>query len=51
MREIDQPTLSSNTQYPGVAPEKMETLVTRPVEQIVSAAPGVEEVTDEYDIV
>jgi HAE1 family hydrophobic/amphiphilic exporter-1 len=45
MPEIDQPTLSINTQYLGVAPEEMETLISRPIEQIVSAAPGVEEVT------
>jgi HAE1 family hydrophobic/amphiphilic exporter-1 len=45
MPEIDQPTLSINTQYQGVAPEEMETLISRPIEQIVSAAPGVERVS------
>jgi HAE1 family hydrophobic/amphiphilic exporter-1 len=45
MPEVDQPTISVNTQYQGVAPEEMETLISRPIEQIVSAAPGVEEVT------
>ncbi len=45
MPEVDQPTISINTQYEGVAPEEMETLISRPIEQIVSAAPGVEEVT------
>ena len=45
MPEVDQPTISINTQYQGVAPEEMETLISRPIEQIVSAAPGVEEVT------
>jgi len=45
MPEIDQPTLSINIDYPGVAPEEMETLVSRPMEQIVSSAPGVERVT------
>ena len=33
MPEIDQPTLSINIDYPGVAPEEMETLVARPLEQ------------------
>ena len=45
MPEIDQPTLSINIDYPGVAPEEMETLVSRPLEQIVSSAPSVELVT------
>ncbi len=45
MPEIDQPTLSVNIDYPGVAPEEMETLVSRPLEQIVSSAPSVERVT------
>ncbi len=44
MPEVDQPTLSINIDYPGVAPEEMETLVSRPLEQIVSSAPGVERV-------
>ena len=43
--EIDQPTISINTTYEGVAPEEIETLLSRPMEQIVSSAPGVEEVT------
>jgi HAE1 family hydrophobic/amphiphilic exporter-1 len=45
MPEIDQPTLSINIDYPGVAPEEIETLIARPLEQIVSSAPGVERVT------
>ncbi|MEZ5366469.1 MAG: efflux RND transporter permease subunit [Bryobacterales bacterium] len=45
MPEIEQPTLSINIDYPGVAPEEIETLIARPLEQIVSSAPGVEEVT------
>ncbi len=45
MPEIDQPTLSINIDYPGVAPEEVETLISRPLEQIVSSAPGVERVT------
>lgn len=44
MPDLAMPTLTINTDYPGVAPSEVETLVTRPMEQIVSAAPGVEEV-------
>ena len=44
MPEINYPTLSIATDYEGVGPEEVETLITRPMEQIVSAAPGVEEI-------
>jgi len=45
MPQVDQPTLSINIDYPGVAPEEMETLVSRPLEQIVGSAPGVERIS------
>ncbi len=45
MPEIVYPTLSVQATYEGVAPEEMETLVTRPLEEAFSAAPGVEEIT------
>ena len=45
MPEINSPTLSITTDYEGVGPEEIETLISRPLEQIVSAAPGVERVT------
>ncbi|MCW5983371.1 MAG: efflux RND transporter permease subunit [Bryobacteraceae bacterium] len=45
MPEIVFPTLSVQATYDGVAPEEMETLVTRPLEEAFSAAPGVEEIT------
>ena len=45
MPEIDSPTLSITTDYEGVAPEEVETLISRPMEQIVSSAPGVERVS------
>ena len=45
MPEVNYPTLSITTDYEGVAPEEIETLISRPMEQIVSAAPGVERVT------
>ncbi len=45
MPEIVYPTLSVQATYEGVAPEEMETLVTRPLEEAFAAAPGVEEIT------
>ena len=45
MPEVNYPTLSITTDYEGVGPEEIETLISRPMEQIVSAAPGVERVT------
>ena len=45
MPEVNYPTLSITTDYEGVGPEEIETLISRPLEQIVSAAPGVERVT------
>ncbi|MDW8354975.1 MAG: efflux RND transporter permease subunit [Bryobacterales bacterium] len=45
MPEVIYPTLSISATYPGVAPEEMENLVTRPLEEAFAAAPGVEEIT------
>lgn len=45
MPETVYPTLSVRAEYPGVAPEEMETLVARPLEEAFSSAPGVEEIT------
>ncbi|MBN2491629.1 MAG: efflux RND transporter permease subunit [Planctomycetes bacterium] len=45
MPDITFPTLSIMTTYENAAPEEMEELVTRPIEEGVSAVPGVEEVT------
>lgn len=45
MPEIVFPQLSISATYEGVAPEEVENLVTRPIEEAVSSAPGVEEVT------
>jgi len=43
--EITFPMLSVQASYAGVAPEEMETLVTRPLESAFAAVPGVEEIT------
>ena len=45
MPDIVFPTLSISANYEGAAPEEIETLVTRPLEEAFAAAPGVEEVT------
>ena len=45
MPETEYPTISITVSYEGVAPEEMETLVARPLEQVLAAAPGVEEIT------
>jgi hydrophobic/amphiphilic exporter-1 (mainly G- bacteria), HAE1 family len=44
MPEFEQPTISVNVNYPGVGPLEMEELVTRPIEQTVSAVAGLERV-------
>jgi hydrophobic/amphiphilic exporter-1 (mainly G- bacteria), HAE1 family len=40
MPEFEQPTLTVRTSYPGVGPLEIEELITRPIEQAVSAVPG-----------
>jgi HAE1 family hydrophobic/amphiphilic exporter-1 len=41
MPEFEQPQLTVRTNYTGVGPLEMEELITRPLEQAVSAVPGV----------
>ena len=45
MPDITYPTLSITTGYENASPEEVEELITRPVEESMSAVPGVEEVT------
>lgn len=45
MPETVYPTISVRAQYPGVAPEEMENLVARPLEEAFSSAPGVERIS------
>src|SRR5512145_708770 len=45
MPDIVYPTISVRAEYPGVAPEEMENLVARPLEEAFSATPGVKEIT------
>jgi len=45
MPDISYPTLSISCSYQNAGPEEIEELITRPIEQAVSAVPGVEELT------
>ncbi len=45
MPDITYPTLSVMTSYENAGPEEMEELVTRPIEEAMSAVTGVEEVS------
>lgn len=45
MPDITYPTLTITTTYGNTAPEVMELLVSRPIEQALSALPGVEEIS------
>ncbi len=45
MPEIVYPTISVRAEYEGVAPEEMETLVVRPLEEAFSSAPRVKEIS------
>lgn len=47
MPEFEQPTLTVRVQYTGVGPLEMEELITRPVEQAVSAVPGLTRVNSQ----
>lgn len=45
MPDITYPTLSVSSSYENASPEEIEELITRPLEEAMSAVPGVEEVT------
>ena len=45
MPDITYPTLSISTEYENTSPEEIEEILTRPIEEAVSAVPGVEEVS------
>ncbi|HOL65862.1 MAG TPA: efflux RND transporter permease subunit [bacterium] len=47
MPDISYPTLVLSSTYENASPEEMEELVTRPIEEAVSAVPGVEEISSE----
>lgn len=43
--KVSVPTVVVNTTWPNVAPEEMETQITRPMEQAVSSAPSISQVS------
>jgi HAE1 family hydrophobic/amphiphilic exporter-1 len=43
------PVISVNVTYPNVAPESIETLVTRPIENAVSRVPGIDNIESTSD--
>jgi len=45
MPDITYPTLSISASYENASPEEVEELITRPIEEAMSAVPGVEEVS------
>jgi len=45
MPDITYPTLSITASYENASPEEIEELITRPIEEAMSAVPGVEQVT------
>lgn len=45
MPDISYPTISISCTYENAGPEEIEELITRPIEQAMSAVPGVEELT------
>ena len=45
MPDITYPTLSITTEYENASPEEVEELISRLIEEAMSAVPGVEEVT------
>ncbi|MCG3179104.1 MAG: Swarming motility protein SwrC [Phycisphaerae bacterium] len=45
MPDITYPTLSVSTTYENAGPEEIEELISRPIEEAMSAVPGVQEVT------
>ncbi|MBN1866774.1 efflux RND transporter permease subunit [Candidatus Sumerlaeota bacterium] len=45
MPDITNPTLSVSTSYENASPQEVEELIARPIEEAVSAVPGVERIT------
>ncbi len=45
MPEVDMPQVSVTTSYEGVAPEEIESLISRPIEQSLSTIQGIDKLT------
>src|SRR4030042_4551927 len=47
MPDISYPMLSVNTTYANSSPHILEELITRPIEEVMSAVPGVEQISSD----
>lgn len=47
MPDMTYPVISLSTKYANASPVEVETLITRPIEQALSAVPGVDEISSE----
>jgi len=47
MPDVSFPAITVRTNYEGVGPQEMETLVTEPIERALGSVPGIEEITSE----
>jgi HAE1 family hydrophobic/amphiphilic exporter-1 len=45
MPDVTYPSITVRTNYEGVGPQEMETLVTEPIERALGSVPGIEEMT------
>ena len=45
MPDISYPSLTVETRFPGAAPEEVESLVSRPIEEMVGVVSGVQRLT------
>ena len=45
MPDVEFPSLTVRTQYSGVGPEEIETLITRPIERSMASVPMIERIT------
>jgi hydrophobic/amphiphilic exporter-1 (mainly G- bacteria), HAE1 family len=43
--DVSFPTLTIRAEYPGVSPQEIETLLSRPIEEAVSIVQGIQQVT------
>ncbi len=42
MPRVEYPALSVIVEYPGISPDKIENIITRPIERIIRTVPGIE---------
>ena len=44
MPQVNYPGLTVIVEYPGITPDKIETIITKPIEQIIRTVPGIESI-------